>query len=51
MPFVLLYLKNCKQCCKVNGHVSNLDEIKYGAPQGSCLGLLLFPIYINDLTL
>ena len=51
MPFVLLYLKNRKQCCKVNGHVSNFDEIKYGAPQGSCLGLLLFLIYVNDLTL
>ena len=23
------YLKKRKQCCKVNGPVSNLDEIKY----------------------
>ena len=38
-------------CCKVNGHVSNLDEIKYGVPQGSCLGPLLFLMHIDDLLL
>ena len=47
----LSYLKNRKQFCKVTGRVSNLDDIKYGVPQGSCLDLLLFMIYINDLPL
>ena len=45
------YLQNRKQCCKVNGHISNMDSIKYGVPQGSCIGPLLFLTYINDLSL
>ena len=36
------YLGNRKQCCRVYGQTSNLQPIKLGAPQGSCLGPLLF---------
>ena len=45
------YLSGRKQCCKVNGHISNIESIRYGVSQGSCLGPLLFLIYINDLPL
>ena len=45
------YLGNRKQCCRVHGQTSNLEPIKLGAPQGSCLSPLLFLIYINDLPL
>ena len=43
------YLQDRKQCCKVNGHTSKIANVNCSVPQGSCLGPLLFLIYINDL--
>ena len=42
------YLHNRKQFCSVNGQRSLASEVACGIPQGSCLGPLLFIIYLND---
>ena len=42
------YLDQRKQYCSENGQRSMASEVTCGIPQGSCLGPLLFIIYLND---
>ena len=42
------YLTNRSQYYSIDGQVSDIMEIECGIPKGSCLGLLLFIIYLND---
>ena len=43
------YLKDRSQSTVINNVVSEHETVNVGIPQGSCLGPLLFLVYINDI--
>ena len=47
----LFYLTNRQQCVSVGTKTFSLSILKFAAPQGSVLRLILFSLYINVLLL
>ena len=51
LTFLNSYLRNRKQCVKINNICSDFLKILSGVPQGSILVLILFNIFLNYLFL
>lgn len=51
MKLMESYLTDRSQTVHFNGSLSDIKYVDCGVPQGSCLGPLLFSIFVNDLPL
>ena len=51
LTFLNSYLRNRKQCVKINNICRDFLKILSGVPQGSTLGPILFNMFLNDLFL
>ena len=50
LRFFMSYLKNRTMSVVVNNEYSRTSELKYGVPQGSCAGPVIFTLYIAALS-
>ena len=47
VAYIYSYLKNRKQCVRINGTRSYLADIVSGVPQGSILGPILYNLFLK----
>ena len=49
LDWIKSYLSNRKQRVDLNNNLSEVCDVNYGVPQGSCLGPILFLLYVSQL--
>ena len=49
LEWIEFYLSNRNHCTRVGRHVSSYSDIRSGVIQGSCIGPILFVLFINDI--